>query len=49
MASKQVVPATGTGKAIHVEEEVDDDLDTTVGSKASKGGQKILKEIKKSK
>jgi hypothetical protein len=49
IASKQVVPATATGKAIHVEEEVDDDLDTTISSKASKGGQKISKEIKKSK
>jgi hypothetical protein len=35
IASKPIVPATATGKAIHVDEE-DDDLDTSVSTKASK-------------
>ena len=49
IASKPIVPATATGKAIHVDEE-DDDLDTSVSTKASKAtSQKIHKEIKKAK
>lgn len=50
IASKQIVPATATGKTIHVEEEeVDDDLNTTASSKQSKATAKVTKEIKKSK
>ena len=49
IASKQIDGATATGKGIHVEEEVDDLLDTSVSTKASKTSQKMQKEVKKAK
>lgn len=49
IASKQIDGTTATGKGIHVEEEVDDLLDTSVSTKASKTSQKMQKDVKKAK